>query len=153
MTEREWDVRERLAARFGGHVSYERAVSGSGLAWLWEALAELAGEAGGKAVPDGKEIARRARGGDARAREVVELFSGWLGAYAGDLALMVVARGGIYLSGGVLAGAAPALDVARFRERFLEKGRFREWMARIPVHRILAEEVAFAGLAELVRRS
>ncbi len=89
---------------------------------------------------------------DGRARRR-KLFSGWLGAFAGDLALTAGARGGIYLAGGALAGLGSAFDRGRFLERFAAKGRFRSWLAEIPVRSILLDEVAFAGLANLLRRA
>jgi glucokinase len=144
-TEREWRVVERLSVLFGGHVSAERAVSGSGLASLHAALCELDGE---RAEPiDGAEVSRRADAGAVRSIEALALFSAWLGAFAGDLALTVGARGGVYLSGGVLPALGQGFDRAAFRERFLAKGRFRSWLERVPLRLITDERTAFRGLA------
>ncbi len=144
-TEREWRVVERLSVLFGGHVSAERAISGSGLASLHAALCELDGE---RAEPiDAAEVSRRADAGAVRSIEALALFSAWLGAFAGDLALTVGARGGVYLSGGVVPALGQGFDRAAFRERFLAKGRFRGWLERIPVRLITDDRAAFRGLA------
>ncbi len=150
-TEREWRVIARLSARYGGRASAERALSGAGLAALWRALAELDGESG-EPDPDldPAEVSHRASAREPRATEAVALFSGWLGAFCGDLALTLGARGGVYLAGGVLEGLGPTFDSALFTERFLAKGRFRAWLADIPVRRILDPHAAFRGLARLL---
>ena len=144
-TEREWRIVERLSVLFGGHVSAERAVSGSGLASLHAALCELDGE---RAEPiDAAEVSRRADAGAVRSIEALALFSAWLGAFAGDLALTVGARGGVYLSGGVVPALGQGFDRAAFRQRFLAKGRFRGWLERVPLRLITDDRVAFRGLA------
>jgi glucokinase len=144
-TEREWRVHERLSVLFGGHVSAERAVSGTGLATLHAVLAELDGER--PEAIEGAEVARRARDGEVRALEALSLFAGWLGAFAGDLALTVGARGGVYLSGGVLPALGAGFDRKAFRDRFLAKGRFRTWLERVPRRLITDDLAAFRGLA------
>lgn len=127
---REWAVLERLSQ--SGHVSAETVLSGPGLGRLHGALAELADQVaeadlGAAAVVEG------ARGGDPRACEAITLFSGWLGAVAGDLALTLGARGGLFLGGGVVARLGELFDRPRFLERFAAKGRFRSYLEAIPV--------------------
>jgi glucokinase len=150
--EREWQIVERLAARLGGHVSVERAVSGSGLANLWTALAEIdgddrAGSLSNRTAIEPAEVSRRAQAGERRALEAVALFSGWLGAFAGDFALSVGARRGLWLGGGVLEALGPLFDRARFDARFVAKGRFEPWLAAVPVRRVEDPLAAFRGLA------
>jgi len=140
---REWQVVEWLAARFGGHVSAERVLSGPGLATLHAALAALDGA--GPALP-AEQVGPRALAGEPRAREAMTLFAGWLGAFAGDLALTVGARGGVYLAGGVLPALGAAFDTAAFLERFLAKGRFRGWLSEVPVRLVLDGQAALRGL-------
>ena len=67
---------------------------------------------------------RAAAGTDARAVETLDLFSGWLGAVAGDLALTLGAKGGIYLAGGIAGRLGPLFNKILFRQRFEAKGRF-----------------------------
>jgi glucokinase len=140
---REWQVVEWLADRLGGHVSAERVLSGPGLAQLHAALSALAG--GGPALP-AEQVGPRALAGEPRAREAMSLFAGWLGAFAGDLALTVGARGGVYLAGGVVPALGAAFDTAAFTERFLAKGRFRAWLSAVPVRLVLDGQAALRGL-------
>jgi glucokinase len=141
--EREWRVVERLAARFG-HVSAERAVSGPGLVWIHQAVCELDGMAPEELEP-AEVTARAAAGGPAA--EAVRPFCGWLGAVAGDLALTLGARGGVYLAGGVLERLGGAFDRQRFLERFQAKGRFDPWLAPLPIWRIDHPHPALLGAA------
>jgi glucokinase len=147
--EREWQVAGVLAKRFG-RASAERAVSGPGLASLYEALFLLESERFSGPVA-AEAIARFARGGEGRAVEACRLFSGWLGAFAGDLVLTLGARGGLYLSGGVLAGMGEAFDRERFFARLDAKGRFRDYVAAVPVRRIVADDAALVGAASILR--
>lgn len=132
--EAEWRVIQRLAARYG-HVSAERALSGPGLAALYEAVSEIDGSSWERREP--AEIAARAAAGDCRASaSACRLFSGWLGAVAGDLVLTVGARGGLVLAGGVIGGLGPAFDRDLFSRRFLAKGRFSTYLEPVPVSRV-----------------
>lgn len=138
-----------------GRVSVERVLSGPGLVTLYMALGALDGSPD-RAQPMAVDVAMRARArSSAAAVEAVSLFCGWLGAVAGDLALTLGAKGGIYIGGGIVPGwiadsmkGEPALfDEALFRRRFEAKGRFRAWLAPIPVHVIMRENPALLGLA------
>jgi glucokinase len=154
-TEREWAVVRRLRLRFGEHVSVERAVSGQGIANLWTALSELDGagsdrEAGAAIEP--KEVAARATAGEPRALEAMALFSGWLGAFAGDLALTVGAKGGIWLSGGMFAAVRPLVDRRAFGRGFYGKGRFEPWLREVQVRVVAEPNAAFLGLARRLGR-
>jgi glucokinase len=101
------------------------------------------------AAQDPQNVVALARAGvDARALEAVRLFSGWLGACAGDLALTLGARGGVYVGGGVALRLGEVFDVATFRARFEAKGRFAGYLAPIPVWLIATEpSPALAGAA------
>jgi glucokinase len=146
--EREWRVVEQVAARHG-RASAERVLSGPGLVELHRALAEIDG-----APPqdlDPPAVADRARIGEPRARETLALFSAWLGAFCGDLALTAGARGGLDLAGDLLGALGDLFDRERFRERFLAKGRFRRWLEAIPVARIVHPNPAFVGCERVLR--
>ncbi|NWH07479.1 MAG: glucokinase [Alphaproteobacteria bacterium] len=145
---RELAILAHLLPRLG-HVSAERLLSGPGLALLWRTLGELDGAQSAEALSPSEIAARARKGGDPRAREAVALFTGWLGAVAGDLALTLNARGGIYLAGGIIPEWGDQFDGALFRRRFEAKGRFAAIMARIPVWRIDLKYVALWGLAHL----
>jgi glucokinase len=144
----QWEVTRRLGERFG-HVSAERVLSGPGLENLHSVLAEFDGY--GPLVPlSAEKIAAAARRGDPRAVRATHLFSSWLGAFAGDLALTFGARGGVYLAGGVLAGLGEAFDTNRFRRRFVEKGRMSDYLEPIPVWRIVRPDAALLGCAAVL---
>ncbi|MDX1999201.1 MAG: glucokinase [Thermoanaerobaculia bacterium] len=151
-TAREWAVVEKLSQR--GPVAAEAVLSGPGLGRLHQALAELAGR-----VPEPElgaaAVVERAQAGDPLAAEAVALFCGWLGAVAGDLALTLGARGGLFLGGGVIARLGALFHRALFLERFAAKGRFRPYLAAIPVAALRDPEgVTLAGAARwLVSRS
>jgi glucokinase len=135
-----------------GHVSVERVLSGPGLENLYAALAALEGRPA-EPVPDARTIAERARvGGCPIACETVALFCGWLGAVAGDLALILGARGGVYIAGGIAPRwrALGLLDEDLLRRRFEAKGRFRDWLAPVPLYLVTVREPALIGLARLL---
>lgn len=128
--DREARTIEGLRTRFG-HVSAERVLSGPGLVNLHQACCLRAGEPAPSLEP--AEVSARAlTGGDARCIEAVELFFGFLGAYAGNLALMLGARGGVYVGGGIVPQLGDWIHRSSFRERFEAKGRFRAYLEAIP---------------------
>lgn len=146
---REMAILARLMERFG-HVSAERVLSGPGLRSLYEVVAELAGIPE-TAIPQSEDIARLAATMESPvAVESVSLFTRWLGAVAGDLALTLGARGGVYLAGGIINRWGNIFDAALFREGFEAKGRFRDYLARIPTWVITDPFPAFKGLSTLV---
>lgn len=132
-----------LRHRFG-HVSAERILSGSGLSVLREAIGILRREKIEPATPE--EITHRALAGDdALCRETVTVFCSMLGAVAGNLALTLGARGGIYLGGGILPQLGSFFEQSPFRARFEDKGRFAGYLAAIPCYVIHAEYPALIG--------
>lgn len=142
--EREAEMLARIRARLG-HVSAERVLSGMGLQNLYRAL----GPDMEPLEPD--EISARALdGSDARAAAALEMFCAMLGTVAGNLALTLGARGGVYIAGGIVRRFAEFFARSAFRERFEDKGRFREYLAPIPVWIIGTENPALIGLAALL---
>jgi glucokinase len=136
-----------LRQRFG-HVSAERVLSGSGLENLHEALAGL----DGVVVPKRRaaEITRDGiEGTCATSRAAIEMFCAMLGTVAGNLALTLGAKGGIYIAGGILRHMPEYFAGSQFRARFEAKGRFRNYLEPIPAYLILDEDVAFVGLRNL----
>jgi glucokinase len=134
-----------------GHVSAERVLSGDGLENLYRILDALdgGGQARGLSAPDIAEAARDGR--DERAKEAVRLFTGWLGAVAGNLALTLGAHGGVYLAGGILPRWRGLFDEALFRARFEDKGRMKVFVAPIPCYLVTATDLGLRGLAALMR--
>ena len=126
----EESVVRHLRERFG-HASAERALSGPGLVNLYVALCEIHGLA---AQPlDAAEVSARATAGaDAQCVQALDLFFSFLGNVAGNLALSLGARGGVYIGGGIVPRLGDAIDRSRFRERFEAKGRFCSYLQPIP---------------------
>ena len=148
---REWAIVTALAERFG-HASAERALSGPGIEAIWGAIAAIDGERRerGKTAA---EIARDAFAGrDPIAVETIAAFTGFLGSVAGDLALTLGARAGVYIAGGIVAGWGERFDARRFLDRFRAKGRFRAWLSAIPVHVVTHPHPGLAGVERLLER-
>lgn len=128
---REATVLRALRERFG-HASAERAISGQGLEALHAVICALSGSP--DALP-AAEISRRAlAASDAQCVEALDLFCGFLGSVAGNLALTLGARGGVYIGGGIVPRWGDAFTNSRFRACFEAKGRFRDYLAPIPVY-------------------
>jgi glucokinase len=137
----------QLRRRFG-HVSAERLLSGPGLVNLAVALAALEGET--LEIADPHEVVERAGTGGCRfCRAALERFSTLLGAQAGDLALTLGARGGIYIGGGLAKRLGPLFDEARFRAAFVDKGRLAYFVEPIPTYLITRSDPGLLGAAHL----
>ena len=136
-TAREDRVVAALRDKFG-HASAERALSGMGLVNLYEALCTIDGIVAGPLDPAGVTGAATAAS-DARCVEAVEIFFGFLGGVAGNLALTLGARGGMYIGGGIIPRLGDWIERSTFRERFVAKGRFRDYLDAIPTWLIHAE--------------
>jgi glucokinase len=143
------DARARLAiahvAEGHGRVSAERLLSGPGLKLLHVTLGEIDGVA--REALDAAAIGARAAAGDADALDTVAVFFRLLAGFAGDVALMLGARGGVFLAGGVTARLKDLIDPRRFRHDFENKGRLQPFMAAIPVHLIASDTLALRGCA------
>ncbi|HUF39335.1 MAG TPA: glucokinase [Anaerolineales bacterium] len=146
-------LQERL-----GHVSYERIASGSGIPNIFNYLKAM----GFAAEPDWltKELAaaedpapvifRAALAGEPHCdlcRTTLEIFISVLGSETGNLALKVMATGGVYLGGGIPARIMPALNTGAFRQAFLNKGRFADLLEDFPVHVITDAGAGLRGAA------
>jgi glucokinase len=148
-TARQDAIVAELRRRFA-HVSAERALSGDGLVNLHDAIALI----DGRVVParDAPAVTEAAlRGSCSVSREALDTFCALLGAVAGDLALTFGARGGVYIAGGIVPRFVDHLARSSFRAQFEAKGRFRDYLAAIPMHVILKRDPAFVGLAALAR--
>jgi len=80
-------------------------------------------------------------------RKTLEMFISALGAEAGNMALRVLATGGVYLGGGIPVHLRAALDSETFRVAFRNKGRLSHVLAKIPVYVILNPKIALLGAA------
>lgn len=139
-----------------GHVSYERVCSGMGIANLYQFLRDGKGMSEPSwlqkeldAVEDPTpSIAKAAL--EKRAEicsKTMELFVSILGSEAGNLALKILATGGIYLGGGIPRRILPLLRGEIFRQAFTDKGRFADMLNRVPVYVITHRQAGVFGAA------
>ncbi len=149
-TARDEAVIRGLRTRFG-HASIERALSGPGLRALCDVVATLAGVV---APPGGpSDILSRALAGHCPSSvAALDTFCELLGSVAGDIALTLGARGGIYVAGGLVPRFVDYLERSRFRARFEAKGRMTAYLEAIPTAVIIHPYPAFAGLARVVEQ-
>jgi len=137
-----------LRERFG-HVSAERALSGPGLVNLYEAACALDGVSPVRLAP-AQVVAGALQTGAVRSPqcdEAVNTFAALLGNVAGNLALTLGARGGLFIGGGIVPRLGARFARLPFRERFVDKGRFRAYLEAIPTWVITAEAPALLGAA------
>jgi glucokinase len=142
--ERESAVLTQLRQHFS-HISAERVISGQGLVNLYGALTRLNGREPDPLTP--ADVANRGLdGSDPVCVEALEMFCGMLGTVAGNLALTLGARGGVYIAGGIVPRLGAFFTRSAFRERFVEKGRLRDYLDPIPTYIVTHELPAFLGL-------
>jgi len=145
MNEREVAVLKQLQQRFS-HVSAERVLSGPGLVSLYDALCGVEGVIPEVLTPP--EITARALDGSCPlCLETVSMFCALLGTMASNLVLTLGALGGVYIGGGIAPGLGRLFTSSRFRDRFEDKGRLSDYVARVPTYVIRAELPALLGLA------
>lgn len=143
-----------------GRVSCERVVSGPGLVDVYRYVvqrkrdedggADAGGsdETGDRAIESAAEISRRAlEQGDGICSEALDLFVSAFGTIAGNFALAVQARGGVYLAGGISPKILPRLRNGPFLSAFRAKGRFESYMKAIPVRVVTNPDVGLIGAA------
>jgi len=136
-----------LLARHG-RVSTERVVSGRGISAIYEFLRLR--DAGAAAAPlkDPARIAAQALSDPAgTAGRALDLFIACYGAFAGDIALAFLARGGLYLCGGIAAKLAERFTKGDFMAAFGAKGRHGTLAASIPVRLVRNEDLGLLGAA------
>ena len=144
-TARDFEIWPHLE-RLHGRVSGETLLSGNGLVRLYRAVCAVNGAAGGNSA-EGSDVTSAAEAGDPQADEKLDLFVEYLGRRAGDFALLLLARGGIYI-GGVIAPRIPErLSSPRFRAAFEGRAPHRAILEKIPTFLITEPRPAFTGLA------
>ncbi len=150
----EWALARFLRRRHPDHVSVERAVSGPGLFAIFTFLTEERGRPVDAAIRErlatgdpGAVIGEAALKGDSPAcAEAVEMFLGLYGAQAANLALTVMAVGGVFVGGGMVVKLLP-LVAAPFMRRFTAKGRYADLLRGIPVRVLLDPATGRLGAA------
>lgn len=150
----EWGLRRALQHEFG-HVSVERVVSGPGLIAIYRHLVAAGSGVEGGVVRDemGQQdpaavIVRHGLAGtDPLCVAALDRFTALLGAEAGDLALTVLATGGVYIAGGIAPRIVARLRTGPFLAAFRAKGRLAAFVARVPVHVVVNPDVGLLGAA------
>lgn len=143
-----------------GHISYERIVSGSGLVAIYQFLLHQTEQSESlelkAAINSGDVAAAIAKfalsGKDAVAISALEMFVRIYGAQAGNLALAALARGGVYVAGGIAPKIISKMQGGGFMQAFLDKGRYREMLSDLPVQVIMNEKVGLMGAALVASR-
>lgn len=134
------------ARRQFAHVSAERLLSGVGLPVLHAAVGRVLG-----ATPESLSaeaiVGRGLVGGDAVCERTLDSFCALLGSFAGNVALTLGARGGVYIGGGIVPRLGERFFASRFRECFEAKGRFQAYLAAIPTALITDTLAALMGAA------
>lgn len=132
-------MRERLE-----HVSAESLVSGRGLSLIYEVITRLDQGVGVKLTPG--EVSQRALELECPvAIETLSIFCNILGTVAGNLALTLGARGGVYIGGGIILRILDFFARSGFRERFEKHGRLTPYLRSIPTYVINTDYPALAG--------
>lgn len=141
-TVEEFDIVAQLR-RDIGYVSCESMLSGPGLARLYRLLQERPGT-----PVSARDIVHRADvDGDPTALQAVRLFVAWLGRFAGDVALVYGARGGVYIAGGIAPKILGFLFEGHFRAAFEAKGQSSNYLGNIPVYLIKTPQAGLIGAA------
>lgn len=155
ITHEQLELLDYLEPRFG-HVSFERVCSGSGIPNLYDYLSNcgrydepewlremLADTADPTPIIVNAGLARKSL----LCVATLDLFVRILGGVIGNMALKIFATGGLYLGGGIPPRILPRLQKKDFLDAVSYKGRFRDWVAGIPVHVILDPKAALHGAA------
>jgi glucokinase len=142
-----------------GHVSYERIVSGPGLVSIFEFFRDKT-----PSTPSAQLIAAMGEGDAAAAitrfaqqcdepivHMTLDLFVRVYGAFVGNLALMALPRGGIYVAGGIAAKIAATMQRGDFMRAFHDKGRYTELLGTLPLHIVTNPQVGLLGANRMVQ--
>lgn len=136
--------------RIEGRISAEQILCGRGLVNLYRAVAAANAVPARLDTPAAITSAALA-GADAEAVEALDLFVTCLGRLAGDLALVFMSRGGVFLTGGIAQKIVPALQSGRFRAAFEDKAPHSDLLRAMPVSVITQPLAALSGLAAYAR--
>ena len=128
------------------HVSAERLLSGIGLPVLHQGVAAVLGQP--QPVLAAEEIVERGlQRQDAVCDRTLDAFCALLGSFAGNVALVMGARGGVFIGGGIVPRLGERFFASQFRARFEAKGRFEDYLRAIPTALITDTLVALTGAA------
>lgn len=158
-SDEEIELLQYLWQAIGGHVSFERVLSGDGIHAIYTYLKQ-------KGASEPLWLTERLKAGDPNAtitevgisgeepltRATLDLYARILGSEAGNLALKCLALGGVLLGGGIAPKIVGVLEKGHFMEGFVEKGRLSEVLAALEVSVVMNTEVGLSGAAHLAGR-
>lgn len=159
------ELQRFLARRIGAddaHVSWERVLSGPGLANIYDFLKDRGDHEESPLITaklksgadKGSVVGIEAiNGADRLCTAAADLFAGLYGARAGDVALQFLATGGMFVGGGIAPKLLPVLQRGAFMKAFVAKGRFEELLKNIPVHVALNDKAPLIGAARFAADS
>jgi glucokinase len=148
-TDRDFAIWKHLSG-VEGRVTAESVLSGPGILNLYRAVAAADDLIPSHDTP--QSVTQAAKDGDPTAMETLDLFAMHLGCVAGDFALTALARGGVFLAGGVSAKVEFALTTGIFRDAFEAKPPHRALAASIPTFLVTHDKPALIGLAAYARK-
>ena len=131
-------------------MSAEQLVSGRGILNIYRAVSARENRDATLTTPE-QITAAALDGSNELATISVELFCGYLGRIAGDMALTFLARGGVYIAGGIGKQITPIMRSSRFRREFENKFPHSELLRSVPTYLIVHENAALSGLASFAR--
>ena len=153
--EDEMDLLRYLRQKYNGRISFERVVSGQGFMNIYEFLRDVRGmdepewltERLSQEDPNAviTELAMAAK--SEICEKTTDMFVSAYGAEAGNLALKVLAVGGLYLGGGIAPRILEKLKDGAFIKAFIDKGRLSQLLVNMPVRVILESRTALIGAA------
>ncbi len=149
VTEHDFALWPHLEKSFG-RFSAETLLCGPGLMRVYRGVASFMGQPAVHDTP-AEVTAAGLADEDPVSAAALEFFVTHLGRFAGDLAVVFVATGGVYLAGGISARIAPALKSGRFREAFVAKDPHRHIMEEMMTAIITRPDAALAGIADFAR--
>lgn len=149
VTARQVAILQQLQTRFQ-RVSVERLLSGSGIVNIYQSLCAL--ENVPRVHTSAQQITDTAMNKtDPLSVETLSIFCEVLGATASNQALIMNARGGVYVAGGIVPRILDFIKKSDFRSRFDDKGRFRGYVEQIPVRIILKEHLGLFGALQKIK--
>lgn len=151
----EVELLQYLRSDLKGHVSWERVCSGIGIKNIYAFLRDV------KKMEESSQLRQRMKEEDPNAvigelgesgenelcAKTLEIFVSIYGAEAGNLALKILAHGGIYVGGGIAPKILKTMQNGAFMQAFCDKGRMRDLVSHMPVRIILESRAALMGAA------
>lgn len=149
-TSQQADVLLLLQEQFG-HVSAERLLSGQGLVNIYHALTRLSGKQ--PLYFEAAQVTQAALANEcAIATQTLHLFCQCMGAFAGNLALNLSCKGGVYIAGGIVPRFVEFFQSSEFRTYFESKGRFQQYLSTIPTYLITHDNPGLLGAMVYLRQ-